>query len=110
MSPSITNFEFSYQPSGYVDITLSITGTSNTYTDIKVFMPTDEESKKEAPATKTVNVVRNPTYDPVITTPPADKNNPQSVTGVSSFYQKLYKKNLQLCNSYIKFAFVKANV
>ena len=86
----VHNFEFSYQPSGYVDITLTIKGTSNTYTDIKVFMPTDEESKKEEPATKTVNVVRNPTYDPVITTPPADKNNPQSVTGVSSFYQKLY--------------------
>lgn len=86
----ITNFEFSYQPSGYVDITLSVTGTSNTYGDIKVFMPDPTEEKKEVPKTQKPVVNTNPTYNPIITTPPADKNNPKSVKGNKSFYQFLY--------------------
>jgi hypothetical protein len=93
----ITNFEFSYQASGQVDITLSITGTGNTYTDIQLFMPnsSDKEKKTEKPS-----VDNNPTFDPKITTPTVDPktqlatdlNNPQSVVGKSSFYQLLYDR------------------
>lgn len=86
----ITNFEFSYQPSGYVDITLSVTGTSNTYGDIKVFMPDATNEKKEVEKTQKPAVLTNPTYEPIIITPPANKNNPKSVDGTKSFYQFLY--------------------
>ena len=34
----ITSFDFSYQPNGTIDGTLSITGTSNTYTDISMLI------------------------------------------------------------------------
>jgi len=79
----ITTFEFSYQASGQVDVTISLTGTSNTYTDVAMYLPgaTPEEPAKP---TKTAEV----TLDPVIstTTPPPDP------AGKPSFYTALYTK------------------
>jgi len=63
----ITSFEFSYTKDGTIEASISLTGTSNIYTDISMFMPTpdnvkqspkEQESKPKAPV--------NPVLDPKI--------------------------------------------
>jgi hypothetical protein len=62
----ITSFNFSYTADGTIDASISLTGTSNIYTDISMFMPQpanvkDNPSEKEKP-----KVVTNPVLDPKI--------------------------------------------
>jgi len=42
----ITSFDFSYTDTGQIDATLSLTGTSNVFTDITMFMSPDTQGKK----------------------------------------------------------------
>jgi hypothetical protein len=82
----VTSFDFSYLPSGQVDATISLTGTSNTYTDVSMYLPGAAEEKPPVPK-KTTEV----TIDPIIPTeskPPA----PETITGKSSFFNLLYTK------------------
>ena len=44
----ITSFEFSYQSNGTVDATISLTGTSNVYTDVSMWIKTPTAAEKEA--------------------------------------------------------------
>ena len=46
----ITSFEFSYQSNGTVDATISLTGTSNVYTDVSMWIKTPTTAEKEAAA------------------------------------------------------------
>ena len=46
----ITSFEFSYQTNGTVDATISLTGTSNVYTDVSMWLKTPTDAEKEAAA------------------------------------------------------------
>ena len=39
----ITSFDFSYQPDGSIDATVYLTGTSNVYTDVSLYIPTQAE-------------------------------------------------------------------
>jgi len=43
----ITSFDFSYQTDGSVEATIYITGTSNVYTDISMFLETEPKKKKD---------------------------------------------------------------
>ncbi len=77
----ITSFEFSYTDSGQVEASLSLTGTSNSYTDISMYMPPTpkeadpKESKpKVNPKTQTLDI------------PPAQGANPEAK---SEFYDTL---------------------
>jgi hypothetical protein len=62
----ITSFDFSYLKEGTIEASISLTGTSNIYTDISMFMPTpasnkDTPKEKEKPKQST-----NPVLDPKI--------------------------------------------
>ena len=41
----ITSFDFSYTETGQVDATIYLTGTSNVFTDVSMFMPDDAKTK-----------------------------------------------------------------
>lgn len=49
----ITSFEFSYTEAGQVDASLSLTGTSNSYTDVSMYMPsTNKTTDPKTPKNK----------------------------------------------------------
>ena len=81
----ITSFEFSYTESGQVEASLSLTGTSNSYTDVSMYLPpTPKEKDPKTPKTK---------FDPktqILETPNASQADPEAK---SEFYD--------LLNSYI---------
>jgi hypothetical protein len=63
----ITSFDFSYTADGTVEATLSLTGTSNVYTDVSMYLSGDQKTeKKSTPGDNTQNF----TIQPVITTTP----------------------------------------
>ena len=63
----ITSFDFSYTADGTVEATLSLTGTSNVYTDVSMYLSGDQKAeKKSTPGDNTQNF----TIQPVITTTP----------------------------------------
>ena len=77
----ITSFEFSYTADGTVEATLSLTGTSNVYTDVSMYLPgTTKNEKNSTPTTNTENFK----IQPIIKTTP-------SVTGEAS---QITKKEL----------------
>ena len=43
----VTSFDFSYQPDGSIDATVYLTGTSNVYTDVSLYIPTQAEKTDE---------------------------------------------------------------
>jgi hypothetical protein len=45
----ITQFDFQYQPDGSITATLNITGTSNIYTDISMYLETDKAKNEKKP-------------------------------------------------------------
>ena len=64
----ITSFDFSYTKDGTIEASISLTGTSNIYTDISMFMPTPANSKetakeKETKPKKPVNPILDPKID-----------------------------------------------
>ena len=62
---NITSFDFSYQQDGSIDATIYLTGTSNVYTDISMYIPkipeTSDDSKEKKE--KTGNIEFGYTYD-----------------------------------------------
>jgi hypothetical protein len=88
----ITKFEFSYQSNGQVDATLSLTGTSNVYTDVSMWMSTPV--KKDTAATPKIDtdpiigVVNIPTQ-PAVSGPTSD---PDTVITKNEFYDKLFNQ------------------
>jgi hypothetical protein len=64
----ITSFDFSYTSDGSVEATLSLTGTSNVYTDVSMYLTGNDKNQKEsAPGTNTENFKIQPNIQ---TTPP----------------------------------------
>jgi hypothetical protein len=52
----ITSFNFSYTVDGSVEATLALTGTSNVYTDVSMYLSGDDKNKKESsPGANTEN-------------------------------------------------------
>jgi hypothetical protein len=94
----ITQFEFSYQSNGQVDATISLTGTSNVYTDVSMWMQTptkpDDSKKPKIDTDPVLGVVSIPT------TPIASghTNATGSITTKNEFYDKLYNQVDSLIN------------
>ena len=65
----ITSFDFSYTADGTVEASLSLTGTSNVYTDVSMYLPSSgqKNEKNTAPGTNTENFK----IQPIIKTTPS---------------------------------------
>lgn len=89
----ITSFDFSYTTEGSVDVTISLTGTSNTYTDVTMLM--NPETKKNE--TKTFNV-----YNTVATASVAQLQAVGLETGSGSteFYGQIFKRFEELLTKF----------
>lgn len=49
----ITQFDFSYETDGSITATLNVTGTSNVYTDISMYLESDKAKNEQKPKAKT---------------------------------------------------------
>jgi len=89
----ITSFDFSYTPDGTIDATISLTGTSNTYTDVTMLM--NPNTKKDADK-------QGPSYTTVATSSVAELQAAGQPTGSGSteFYGLLYQNFENLINSF----------
>jgi hypothetical protein len=99
----ITSFDFSYTEEGSVDATISLTGTSNTYTDVSMLMNPDAKKVENAKAVE---------YNTVKTSSVAELQTQSQPTGSTEFYGQLYNeferlrtnfkniKNLQLTRNF----------
>lgn len=66
----ITSFDFSYTADGTVEASIALTGTSNVYTDVSMYLTdTDENEKKSAPNTNTENFKIQPNTNTTPTIP-----------------------------------------
>jgi hypothetical protein len=79
----ITSFDFSYTEDASVDVTISLTGTSNTYTDVSMLMNPD---------VKKVENVKAVEYNTVATSSVAELENLGQPTGSTEFYGQLYNE------------------
>jgi len=89
----ITSFDFSYTTEGSVDVTISLTGTSNTYTDVTMLMNPDTKKNE----TKTFKV-----YDAVATASVAQLQELSLETGSGSteFYGQIFNRFEELLNKF----------
>lgn len=86
----VTSFELQYQSNAAVDITIQLTGISNTYTDISMFLPAPETKQQET-ETPTYN------YELKLDTPkitdeapdPKEAVDPNAPPAQSEFYKAL---------------------
>jgi hypothetical protein len=86
----ITSFEMQYQTNASVDATIQLTGISNTYTDVSMFMPAPD-TKQDEVETPTYN------YDLKLDTPsvtatapdPKEAPDPNAPPAQSEFYKAL---------------------
>jgi hypothetical protein len=89
----ITSFEFSYQSNGTVDATISLTGTSNVYTDVSMWIktPTAEEKAAAEKEKEKIVVTDVPISAPTkLETPPSGTTTTSTVTSANTeFYTKL---------------------
>ena len=79
----ITSFDFSYTEEGSVDATISLTGTSNTYTDVSMLMNPDAKKVENAKAVE---------YNTVKTSSVAELQKQSQPTGSTEFYGQLYNE------------------
>jgi hypothetical protein len=79
----ITSFDFSYTEEGSVDATISLTGTSNTYTDVSMLMNPDAKKVENAKAVE---------YNTVKTSSVAELQTQSQPTGSTEFYGQLYNE------------------
>jgi hypothetical protein len=85
----ITSFDFSYTEDGTVEATISLTGTSNTYTDVSMLM--NPETKTATP--KDVNYT-------FATSSAAELSSQNIDTGSIEFYGQLYHQFEKVRNDY----------
>ena len=79
----ITSFDFSYTEEGSVDATISLTGTSNTYTDVSMLMNPDAKKVENAKAVE---------YNTVKTSSVAELQTQSQPAGSTEFYGQLYNE------------------
>jgi hypothetical protein len=93
----ITSFEFSYTSDGTIEASISLTGTSNVYTDVSMYL-TAPKTKEENPKKET-QITFDATFQPTIETQPiasghitagAATPQSQSFAEKSEFYEILY--------------------
>ena len=90
----ITSFEFSYQANGTIDATISLTGTSNVYTDVSMWIKTPTAAEKEAAAKEPklidiTGVAIPPGPKPITTPAPGTTTSGSTTTANTEFYNKL---------------------
>lgn len=88
----ITSFEFSYQSNGTVDATISLTGTSNVYTDVSMWIKTPTTAEKEAAEKeeKKIDILGVAVGGPQTITTPAPGTTDNATTSANTeFYTKL---------------------
>jgi len=104
----ITSFEFSYTPDGGVEATLQLTGTSNVYADISMYLPgsSEEKAAKEAaakinsdPALGKNNVIIPPTGTSIFAKV-ATAVTTAVANNINSFYAELSRHFNQILNDY----------
>lgn len=95
----ITSFEFSYTTDGTIEATLSITGTSNVYTDVSLYFKKteDPETKTKTFDANTVEIkpITGSTQPTAAGAAPASNVDPNA-TPVIEFYGVLYNRVLDL--------------
>jgi hypothetical protein len=91
----ITSFEFSYTSDATIDASISLTGTSNVYTDVSMYLETPPTSNPNAPKPNPT-VEFNSTFEPVIPTLPVASGHTTTPTGSVpqrvELYEKLYNR------------------
>jgi len=114
----LTSFEFSYTPDGSVDATIQLTGTSNVYADISMYLPgtpaskAAEEAAKEAAAkinsdpalgTQNYTVSSSTSIDPKSKKVKEFKTiiTGSNVNGINAFYAALYTQVEAIETEYI---------
>lgn len=93
----ITSFEFSYTPDGGVEATLQLTGTSNVYADISMYLPGSSEEKAAKEAAAKIN------SDPALGTNNVIIPNavaPSVANNINSFYAELSRNFNNIVSSY----------
>jgi hypothetical protein len=90
----ITSFEFSYTSDATIDASISLTGTSNVYTDVSMYLETPTSDPKTPNPKTTIQV--NSTFEPVIPTLPVAPGHTTTPTGSVpqrvELYEKLYNR------------------
>ena len=71
----ITSFDFSYQQDGSIDATVSLTGTSNVYTDVSMYIPKETEKTEEEK-----DRTENTEFAFAVNTKAAPNTNPRTAT------------------------------
>jgi hypothetical protein len=105
----ITSFKFNYTEAGFVEASLSLTGTSNSYTDVSMFMPTETVDKNEAKI-KPKPIKPATAYDVGIVTAQsaitastlehsADQGVPNFYESFNNQYESLRTKHVELTNN-----------
>jgi hypothetical protein len=103
----ITSFEFSYKPDATVEASISLTGTSNVYTDVSMYLTTPG-TKEENPKKET-NISFDATFQPTINTEPIASGHSttaaatpasQSFAEKSEFYEILYDSFERTVNAF----------
>ena len=99
----ITSFDFSYGEDGSVEANLSVTGTSNVYADISMYLPgagnKTDETKNPTPVDPNFGQDAKTTS---VTDPATGKTITTVTTGSNEFYEVLYKRVDTLINQYIE--------
>jgi hypothetical protein len=87
----ITSFDFSYTTEGSVDATISLTGTSNTYTDVSMLMNPDAKKTEQTKAVEYNTVAVSTTNELEAQGQPA---------GSTEFYGQLYNEFERVRNKF----------
>ena len=99
----VTSFDFSYNGDGTVDSTLSLTGTSNVYADINMYLPNGGKSTTKNAATVNTDFKLGNDAKVTKTTDPADATGKKEITvtdtssvvdpntGKHEFYSKIFR-------------------
>ena len=91
----ITSFEFSYTTDGTIEASLSVTGTSNVYTDISLYFKKTEDPKTKTKTFDANTVEINPvtaSIQPIVAGAAADSNTNSNATPSIEFYGVLYER------------------
>lgn len=92
----ITSFDFSYTADGTVEASLSVTGTSNVYTDVSMYLSGDKKTgKKSSPGTNTENFKIEPSINTTPSVPGEAAPEPLQLNDI------IYNRITELINNFI---------
>jgi len=99
----ITSFDFSYTSDATINASISLTGTSNVYTDVTMYLETPPPPDPNAPKADPT-ITFDTTLEPVIATQPiASGHGPATTTPIQQkveLYEKLYNRVENIINMF----------